>query len=162
MEIILFKDLKKITKKLERINCRKEFLEDCKYFRIIPKFMRIRNKTLINFYKNEVRQFEWKLLTKIIRKQYAEITETSRRRDELLDQLMKITDKEKIEIFTYKLNFYGKKERINCTNRQNKKLSFWLRERGYLSNKSNNQNKKQSLYNNKSNIELNTHQKMYT
>ena len=72
---------------------------------------------------------------------------------------MKVTNKEKLEIFNYKLNFYGEKEKINCTNRQYKKLSFWLREKGYFSNKSNNQNKKQSLYNNKSNTELNTHQK---
>ena len=75
METILFKDLKKITKNVERIACRKEFLEDCMNFGIISKFMRVKNKQLISCYKNEGRQFEWKLLKKIIRKQYAEIAE---------------------------------------------------------------------------------------
>ena len=162
MEIIVFKDLKKITKKLEQTTCRKEFLEDCKNFRVIPKFMRIKNKTLINFYRNEVRQFEWKLLKKIIRKQYAEITEATRKRNELLDKLMNVTNKEKLDVFINKLNFYREKEIFSCTNRQNKKLSFCLRERGYLSNKSKNQNKKHILYNNKLNTELKHPAKMYT
>ena len=68
MEIILFKDLKKKIKKVERITCRKEFLEDCMDFGIIPKFMRVKNKPLISCYKNEERQFDWKQLKKIIRK----------------------------------------------------------------------------------------------
>ena len=47
---------------------------------------------------------------------------------------------------------------LNCTDRQNKKLSFWLREKGYSYNKNINQKKIPVLYNNKSNIELNTPQ----
>ena len=44
LETILFKDLKKVTKKLECITCRREFLEDCRYFGIIPKFMGVKKQ----------------------------------------------------------------------------------------------------------------------
>ena len=67
------------------------------------------------------RHFEWKLLKKFfIRKQYAEIVEASKKRNELMNKLMNVTDKEKFNVFINKLNFYGEKERLNCTKKQNK------------------------------------------
>ena len=56
--------------------------------------MRVKNKLLINFYRNEVRQFEWKLLKKIIQKQYVKIAEALRKKNELMDKLLNLMDKE--------------------------------------------------------------------
>ena len=70
------------------------------------------------------------------------------KKNELMDKLMNLAEKEKMKVFINKLTFYNEKERLRCTERQNKKLAFWLREKNYSSNKNDNQKNIPILCNN--------------
>ena len=97
------KDYKRSDLKLARLRCRKNFLEDCKHFNLIPKFLMIKNKIILREYRHEVRKFEGRLLCKASRRVFAEINIQEKYRDQLWDyQLREKLKDEKLNIFEKK------------------------------------------------------------
>ena len=52
-----------------------------------------------------------------------------------MKKLKNLANKDKMEVYINKLKFYGEKERLSCTERQNKKLAFWLTGKEITNNK---------------------------
>ena len=65
-----------------------------------------------------------------------------------MEGLKKLTKKAKMEVNVNRLKFYGERERLSCTKRQNKKHIFWLRKKS-----------SSNIKGNQVTIEVNTYQK---
>ena len=54
-----------------------------------------------------------------------------------MEKLKKLMNREKLEVYVNKLKFYGETERMSCTEKQNKKLSFRLTKKDIRNKKVN-------------------------
>ena len=153
----LFKIWKNEYKKVikEKRHC--EFLEDCQHFGLIPKFIRIRNNYLRTHYKETVRTFENNILRKMIRYKHGRLHTLKEKENDIKIEIKNLCDEEEFKILENKIVTIGNIEYNVISNRQNKKLKYWLRnnpQKLKMLNKTSNE----IDYINLSSKQMNTHQ----
>ena len=122
-----YKEWKKLHKKIVKEKRHYDFLNDCKYFRIIPKFIKIHNYYLKHNFKREKLKFENDILRKTIKNKYNYIRILTERENKIIDDLGMLCNKQEMLYYTNKIQTFGEIENCIIADKQNRKLRFWLK-----------------------------------
>lgn len=126
MDNLFYRNWKKNTIKLEREFCHKNFLVDCKHFKLIPKFMQLRNSFIEKEFPRELQLFQQKILASYIRRKYRNINGFKKRIATLEEENLPNYSSDEIANMQKRISTIKTRENERISEKHRRKLKGWL------------------------------------